>query len=129
MEKIKDLLRDAALSFLLGLGIGLALAAAAALIGAVVNGLQGALEGSRGIVLVVGGLLMIYSAILMLKGGNLPPDAFSLRPWKQRRVEEPDDMEPLRLFRRLPGQYTFFLMAVGVLTVSLLPESVVLHYL
>ena len=129
MKTVKDVLRDCLLSLLIGLGIGVVLVLVFAAVGGMVNGLEGALEVSRGAVLLVGGMLMLYSAILMLKGGNLPPDAFRLRPWKQQRTEEFDGIEPLKLFRRLPGQYTFLLMAFGILTTSILPESVVLYYL
>ena len=129
MGSLKDILRDCLASLAIGLGTGAALAAIFAVIGGLANGLEGALEASRGVVLVVGGLLMLCSALLMLKGGNLPQDAFSLRPWKQQRTEGVDDVEPLNLFRKLPRQYTFLLIALGILTISILPESVVLYYL
>lgn len=129
MKTVRDILRDSLLSLLVGFGIGVGLLLVFAAVGGIANGLQGALEVSRGVVLVVGGLLMIYSAILMLKGGNLPPDAFALRPWKQQRAETFDDVEPLKLFRKLPRQYAFLLIALGILTTSVIPESVVLYYL
>ena len=129
MKVVRDILRDSLLSLLVGLGIGIGLLLVFAVVGGIANGLQGALEVSRGVVLVVGGLLMIYSAILMLKGGNLPTDAFTLRPWKQQRAEAFDDVEPLKLFRKLPRQYACLLIALGILTTSVIPESVVLYYL
>lgn len=128
MKTIKDIIRDCLVSLAIGLGIGAVLAAVSAVIGGFVNGLEGVLEASRGIVLVVGGMLMLYSALLMLKGGNLPQDAFDLRPWK-RHQEQFDDVEPLKLFRRLPRQFTFLLIALGILTISIIPESVILYYL
>lgn len=133
MRMVKDILRDMLVAVAIGLGVGVALVLLFALIGGAANGLQGALEASRGAVLIVGGLLLLFSGILMLKGGNLPPDAFSLRPWKKQDVEdvrdEVESTEPLRIFRRLPRQYAFALMAAGILMTSLIPESVVLYYL
>lgn len=129
MQKGKDFLRDVGLALGLGLAIGAALVVAFAVIGGIANGLEGALEASRGAVLVVGGLLMVFSAILMLKGGNLPPDAFTLQPWKKQPTEDLESTEPLKLFRLLPRQYVFLLMAVGILTTSLIPESIVLYFL
>lgn len=70
-----------------------------------------------------------YAAILMLKGGNLPQDAFTLRPWKKQRPAEFDEVEPLRLFRVLPRQGSFLLISIGILVTSLIPEGIVLHYL
>lgn len=129
MKTFKALLRDILLSLVIGFGIGLGLLLVTGGIGAAANGLEGALEASRGTVLVVGGLLMIYSALLLLKGGNLPQDAFTLWPGKKRRLEELDDVEPLKIFRKLPRYASFFLMSVGILATSLIPESVVLYYL
>lgn len=129
MKKVRDLLRDMLLALAIGLGTGLVLILVLGGIGAIVSGLQGALEASRSGVLVVGGLLMIYAAILMLKGGNLPQDAFTLRPWKKQRPAEFDEVEPLRLFRVLPRQGSFLLISIGILVTSLIPEGIVLHYL
>lgn len=129
MKVLKELIRDMLAATGMGLGIGLLLVLVFALIGGIANGLQGALEASRGAVLVVGGLLLLFSGILMLKGGNLPADAFTLRPWKKQEWSGEDSTEPLKLFRRLPRQYACALMAAGILTTSLIPESIVLYYL
>ena len=129
MRRLKDLIRDVLFAAVIGLGIGVILILVFALIGGIVNGLQGALEASRGVVLVVGGLLLLFSGILMLKGGNLPPDAFTLQPWKKKEVPAEDVTQPLNFFRYLPKQYAYALIAAGSLVTSLIPESIVLYYL
>jgi len=129
MKRFLNILCDCLLAVFLGLGIGLILIIIFALIGGLANGLQGALEASRGVVLLSGGFLLFFSGILMLKGGNIPPDAFSLQPWKQKDITKQEETEPLRLFRTLPRQYIYALMAFGILTTSLIPESIVLFYL
>ena len=129
MKQLTDLMRDCAVAAAIGLGIGLLLLLVFALIGGIANGLQGALEASRGAVLVVGGLLLLFSGILMLKGGNLPADAFTLQPWKQKEPDPEDLSQPLNLFRQLPRQYAYALMAFGILVTSLIPESIVLYWL
>lgn len=129
MKRLFDLIRDCALAAAIGLGIGLILVLAFALIGGIANGLQGALEASRGVVLIVGGLLLLFSGILMLKGGNLPPDAFTLQPWKKKEIDVEELTQPLHLFRLLPRQYAYTLIAAGILLTSLIPESIVLYYL
>lgn len=110
-----------------GLGIGIVLIVVFAVIGGIADGLEGALEASRGVVLIVGGLLMLFSAILMLKGGNLPPDAFSLRPWKKQPLEDIDEVP--KLFCRLPRQYAYLCLSMGILMTTLIPESFVLYFL
>ena len=129
MKRLFDLIRDCVLAVAIGLGIGLALVLVFALIGGIANGLQGALEAPRGVVLIVGGLLLLFSGLLMLKGGNLPADAFTLQPWKKKEIDAEELTEPLHLFRRLPRQYAYVLIATGILLTSLIPESIVLYYL
>ncbi|MDO4492787.1 MAG: hypothetical protein Q4C53_02760 [Clostridia bacterium] len=128
MQKVKNILRDIAVAFLTGLAGGLVLVAVFAALGAVVKGVTGAVEAPRTVVLLTGGFLMLYAALCMLKGGNLPPDAFTLRPWKQQKAD-PAETEPLRLFRVLPRQYTYFIIACGVLATSLIPECIALYAL
>ena len=129
MKRLIDLTRDILVALATGLLIGLALVLIFALIGGIVNGLQGALEASRGVVLVVGGLLLLFSGILMLKGGNLPADAFSLQPWKKKELQAEELTQPLNFFRCLPRQYAYSLISAGILVTSLIPESIVLNYL
>ena len=129
MKTLRNFLRDSLLALCLGLAIGLGLILVFGILGALFGGLQGALEASRSSVLLTGGLLMLFSAILMLKGGNLPADAFMLQPWKKENREDLASTEPLKLFRQLPRQYVYLLIAAGILISSILPESVVLYYL
>lgn len=129
MKTLGDFLRDMLLALMLGLLIGLGLLLVFGILGLIFGGLQGALEASRSSVLLCGGFLMLFSAVLMLKGGNLPADAFALQPWKKQQKEDPDDVEPLHLFRKLPGKYGYLLIAAGILTSSILPESVILYWL
>lgn len=128
MKTLGDFLRDMLLALVLGLLIGLGLILVFGILGLFFGGLQGALEASRSSVLLCGGLLMLFSAILMIKGGNLPADAFTLQPWKKQR-EDPDDVEPLHLFRKLPRKYGYLLISAGILISSILPESLVLYWL
>lgn len=126
MRKAKIILRDIVVAFLVGLVGGVVLVAVSAVFGAVAKGKMGAIEVPRAIILLTGGFLMLYAALCMLKGGNLPPDAFTLRPWKQQKAVL-IDTEPLHLFRFLPRQYTYVIIACGILLTSMIPECIALY--
>lgn len=129
MRTIKDLTKDAIRAFLFGLASGAAILVVAALFGAIYGGLGSALEASRGAVLLVGGFTLLFSGILMLKSGNLPPEVFKLRLSKKDSETSEDMGEPVIQFRKLPRQYAFAIVAVGILTTSLVPECIILYIL
>jgi len=116
MGRIRDILRDLALSLALGCGIGLAggvlLFAAGALAG---RSVSAGLNTARSGLMLAGGFVLLFSAGLFLKGDNLPEDAFRLRLRSPARRDTP----PLpKLFRVLHRKYTALMTGAGILLSS-----------
>lgn len=125
-RKALAVLRDLAVALAIGLAIGLAAGVVLWAVGALAGGVFNGFVVARSGLMVVGGLLLIFSAILLLKGGSLPEDAFRLFPWRRR--ERLDDMPELpKVFWVVDRRYTFLLMAVGILLVSSIPDRVVFY--
>lgn len=99
------------------------------LIGLAVNGHQGAFEVSRSALLIIGGLLLFYSGLSLLKDGNLPEDAFSLRLRRHKDNDSFDDDHRRVLFLHLPMTVVWFLISSGILLTTLIPEIILLKYL
>lgn len=142
MKRVKEILRDLGLALLLGIGIGTAAGVVFGIIGWAVGkaGMAGGLLAARSGTMLIGGFLLVYAAILQMKGGNLPPDAFRLRPWKNREHgidaslsemarqsdEDADTDDSFRLFRTVSRRYTSIFTAVGVLAVAVLLDFIMI---
>ena len=127
MGTLKAVLRDLLLALGIGLAVGLALCLLFGLLGGLIGGAlrQGAVA-ARSAVLLAGGILLLFSALLLLKGGNLPEEAFRLR-LKKKREQDFQPPRPLHLYRVVARPYTTLATAVGILLVSLLPDLLLIH--
>lgn len=129
MKMLKNILRELLLAMVVGMCIGLALGTLFAIFGAMIGGYLTALNAARSIILIVGAVLLVFSAVLLLKNSNLPEDAFKLRPRKQQTAED-DELFPvqkLNWFRAVPRPYVCLVMAVGILLVSLIPDWLLMY--
>ena len=124
-KKVAQGARDLFLALALGVGTGLVLGLVLWGIGALVGGIANGFVVARSGLMLVGGFLMIFAAILLLKGGNLPKEAFQLRPWKHREKEQPETAQLPKLFWIVGRRYTALFLAIGILLVSAIPDYVV----
>ncbi len=123
----KNVLRDLALALAIGLGVGIVVLLFFALIGGLIAGsfLSGVSAGRSG-VLICGSACLVFAAGLLLKGGNLPEEAFRFRIKKRQK----DDVTPpaqLHLYRVVPRIYTTLTTAIGILFVSLIPDLILMR--
>jgi hypothetical protein len=87
----------------------------------VVGGVHAGWTAARSLLLLMGGFCLIFAAILLLKGGNLPADAFQLRPWRHRG----EDREPLpQLFPTVSRRFTAIFTAAGILLAAAIPDYI-----
>lgn len=122
MRKLRQYVRDLLLALVIGLGIGAGLCLLAWIAGAVTGGsLQSGASAARSAILLVGGVTLLFAAILLIKGGNLPEDAFHFRA-KREEIPEEHPPAPLQLYRAVPRPYTALLTGIGILLVSVLPD-------
>ena len=124
MKWISNVLRDLLLALVLGLGVGLAAGAALWCAGALAGGVSTGFVAARSGLLLAGGFTLLFSAVLLLKGGSLPREAFQLRP--RPRAEEPHPAAPLpRLFRVVNRRYVALFIGVGILLVAAVADGIV----
>ena len=114
MSRLKAILRDLLLALAIGLVIGLA--------ACLLFGLLGGLIGGS----FLSGVSAARSALLLLKGGNLPEEAFRLR-LKRKARQDFQPPSPLHLFRTVPRPYTTLAVGAGVLLVSLIPDLILIN--
>ena len=129
MGTLRAVLRDLLLALGIGLAVGLALCLLFGLLGGLIGGaFYKGVVAARSAVLLAGGILLLFSFFLLLKGGNLPEEAFRLRLKKKRELE-PDFQppRPLNLYRVVARPYTTLATAAGILLVSLLPDLLLIH--
>ncbi len=128
MKQLKHILRELLLALVIGMGIGVALGGLFALFGAIVGGYLSALNAARSIILIAGAVLLLFSALLLLKNSNLPADAFKFRLKKRQKddQDEPFPVENLNLFRIVPRPYIYMVMSAGILLISLIPDWLLL---
>ena len=124
MKQVRNILRDLGLALVLGVGIGLALFLAFWVVGALVGGGGNGFVVARSGLMLVGGFTLLFAALLFLKGGNLPDDAFRIRPKPERDEPHPPMALP-KLFRVVDRRYTALLIGVGILLVSAVADAVV----
>ena len=130
MEKLKAVLRDLLVALVVGLAIGLAACLLFGLLGGLIGGsVRSGVVAARSAVLLIGGVTLLFAAVLLLKGGNLPAEAFRFR--LKRKHEQPqEDVQPPKppdLFRIVPRSYTAMVVAVGTLLVSLIPDLILIN--
>lgn len=127
MSTLKVILRDLLLALAIGVIIGLGTAIFFGLLGAMIKGgFWGGIEAARSAVLLIGGGTLLFSALLLLKGGNLPEEAFRFR-LKKKPSEDAPSLTPLGLFRLVPRPYTTMAIAAGILLVSLIPDILLMN--
>lgn len=126
MSRLKAILRDLLLALAIGLVIGLAACLLFGLLGGLIGGsfLSG-VSAARSAVLLIGGVTLLFAALL-LKGGNLPEEAFRLR-LKRKARQDFQPPSPLHLFRTVPRPYTTLAVGAGVLLVSLIPDLILIN--
>ena len=128
MALLKKTLRELLLALGLGLGIGLVLGLLFALFGCLIGGYLAGLNAARSIILITGAVLLLFSALLLLKHSNLPEDSFKLRLKKaQEKEDDPFPVQPLNWFQILPRPYICLVMAAGILLVSLIPDWLLMN--
>ena len=124
MKQVWNILRDLGLALALGLGLGLAIFLAFGVVGALVGGIVNGFVAARSGLMMVGGFTLLFAALLLLKGGNLPDDAFRIRPKPERDEPHPPTVLP-KLFRAVDRRYTALLIGVGILLVSAVADAAV----
>jgi len=118
MKKMKTVIRDVFFALVIGMGCGLILSLFFGLVGALIGGgAASGLSSARSAVLLVGGLVLVASALQLLKGGNLPKEAFQFR-LKKKQTQDFDPPEPIHLFRIVPRPYTTLAIGVGILLLT-----------
>ena len=127
MSRLKAILRDLLLALAIGLVIGLAACRLFGLLGGLIGGsfLSG-VAAARSAVLLIGGVTLLFAALLLLKGGNLPEEAFRLR-LKRKARQDFQPPSPLHLFRTVPRPYPTLAVGAGVLLVSLIPDLILIN--
>ena len=127
MSRLKAILRDLLLALAIGLVIGLAACLLFGLLGGLIGGsfLSG-VSAARSAVLLIGGVTLLFAALLLLKGANLPEEAFRLR-LKRKARQDFQPPSPLHLFRTVPRPYTTLAVGAGVLLVSLIPDLILIN--
>lgn len=127
MSRLKAILRDLLLALAIGLAIGLAACLLFGLLGGLIGGsfLSG-VSAARSAVLLIGGVTLLFAALLLLKGGNLPEEAFRLR-LKRKARQDFQPPSPLHLFRTVQRPYTTLAVGAGVLLVSLIPDLILIN--
>ena len=127
MSRLKAILRDLLLALAIGLVIGLAACLLFGLLGGLIGG--GFLWGGfppRPAALLIFGARPLSAAPRLLKGGNLPEEAFRLR-LKRKARQDFQPPSPLHLFRTVPRPYTTLAVGAGVLLVSLIPDLILIN--
>lgn len=122
MKRLNQILRELLLALACGMGIGLALGVIFALFGALIGGYVAALNAARSIILIAGAILLLFSALLLLKNSNLPEDAFRLRRKKQKQEDDAFPVQKLNWFSAVPRPYICLVMSIGILLISVLPD-------
>lgn len=126
MRKLLQYVRDLFLALVIGLGIGGGLCLLFWIFGTIIGGdMQSGARAARSVILLTGGGTLLFAAILLIKGGNLPEDAFHFRTKRDLPIEEHPPM-PLHVYRMAPRPYTALLTGIGILLVSVLPDMVLL---
>lgn len=118
---LRDLLLALGLGLLLGVVAGVILWALGALAGGVWNGVVVARSG----LLLVGGFCLLFAALLLLKGGNLPEDAFHIRLRRRKREDLSGGPPPVplpKIFRVVHRRFTMLFLAVGILLIAAIPD-------
>ena len=118
MSRLKAILRDLLLALAIGLVIGLG--------GPIGGRFLTGVSAARSAVLLIGGVTLLFAALLLLKGGNLPEEAFRLR-LKRKARQDFQPPSPLHLFRTVPRPYTTLAVGAGVLLVSLIPDLILIN--
>lgn len=127
METVKTIFRDLLLALAIGIAIGLAAGLLFGLLGGLIGGgVYAGIVAARSAVLLIGGVTLLFSAVLLLKGGNLPEEAFRFR-LRKRHSQESLPPQPLHLFRAVPRPYTTLVLATGILLVSLIPDLMLIN--
>lgn len=123
--KVTAVLRDLLLALALGLLLGVVLGGIFWVLGALTGGVWNGVTAARSGLLLVGGFCLLFAALLLLKGGNLPEDAFRLR-LRRRRHEDPAGGPPPvplpKIFRVVHRRFTMLFLAAGVLLIAAIPD-------
>lgn len=123
---MKKILRDIGVAALAGLISGAALGLVAFAVGMAAGGVGTGAEAARTVLMLGAGAVLIYSAVLIVRGGNLPPDAFRLFPRKRERAERDEFVgEREKLIRCIPAQYAALVASVPLLSLSALADFLV----
>lgn len=118
-------LREIGRALLLGLVLSGAAAAAAFLIGLLARGPACGAEAMRSVLMLLCGFGLLYSAVLFVRGGNLPPSAFRLRPRRDDDDPGSDFALPRRLTLNMPGRYAALCASLPALLLSAAADALV----
>lgn len=118
-RKLMRAVRDLLWALLIGIAIGCAVGILLLFVGALTGGAIRGWAAARTSLMLLGGFTLVFDAVLLLKGGNLPKDAFELRPWRHSKSEDDNAPAPRKIFRTLGRQYTALAVAVGILLVAI----------
>lgn len=125
MRKLLNYLRDIFIAILLGFGLGLVLLVILYLIGLLFGGHANGITVVRSGLLMIGGFLLIFSAILILKSGHLPKSAFKLvvknnEDNKDEDLSTDDELKEKfkKIFIELNKSYVALFFAAGILLLA-----------
>lgn len=123
-DKVTAVLRDLLVALALGLLLGVVIGGIFWGLGALTGGVWKGVVVARSGLLLVGGFCLLFAALLLLKGGNLPEDAFRLRLRRRKREDlgGPPPVPMPKIFRVVHRRFTMLFLAAGVLLIAAIPD-------